>query len=72
MRKDTEYRRLRIVHLLHSFGTGGMEKGIAAVVQQTHGEFEHIIMCLTTGGDSEKCCPGGSRSSHCTNRRAIP
>jgi hypothetical protein len=23
LRKDTEYRRLRIVHLLHSFGTGG-------------------------------------------------
>ncbi len=29
--KDTEHRRLRIVHLLHSFGTGGMEKGIAEV-----------------------------------------
>lgn len=25
IRKDTEHRRLRIVHLLHSFGTGGME-----------------------------------------------
>ena len=26
LRKDTEHRRLRIVHLLHSFGTWGMEK----------------------------------------------
>nr|NJM02124.1 glycosyltransferase [Desulfobacula sp.] len=36
-----------------------MEKGIAAVVKHTHGEFEHIIMCLTTGGDSEKMLPRG-------------
>jgi hypothetical protein len=28
----TPASRLRIVNLLHSFGTGGMEKGIAAVV----------------------------------------
>ncbi len=55
IKKDTEHRWLRIVHLLHSFGTGGgMEKGIAAVAQQTHGEFEHIVMCLTTGGNSKK------------------
>jgi hypothetical protein len=26
IKKDREHRRLRIVHLLHSFGTGGMEK----------------------------------------------
>lgn len=37
----------------------GMEKGIAAVAQQTHGEFEQIIICLTTGGNSEKMLPRG-------------
>jgi len=53
--------RLRIVHLLHSFSTGGMEKGIASLVQHTHGEFEHIIICLTTSGASEKMLPGGTQ-----------
>jgi hypothetical protein len=38
---------------------GETAKGIASVIQQTHGEFQHIIMCLTTGGDSEKMQTGG-------------
>lgn len=53
--------RLRIIHLVYSFSTGGMEKGIASIIQNTHNDFEHIIICLTTGGESERMLPKGTQ-----------
>ena len=54
-------KQLRIVHLVFSFSTGGMEKGIATLVQATHHEVEHIIVCTTRTGRSEELLPAGTR-----------
>lgn len=54
-------KRLRIVHVVFSFSTGGMEKGIATLVQATHHECEHIIVCTTRTGRSEELLPSGTR-----------
>lgn len=52
-------QQIRVVHVLHSFGTGGMENIIATVVRQTFSRFKHIILCLTVAGDSTKLLPPG-------------
>ncbi len=49
--------RIRVVHILHSFSTGGMEKGIAAVVKGSSHLYEHIILCITQTGRSEELLP---------------
>jgi sugar transferase (PEP-CTERM/EpsH1 system associated) len=54
-------QKFRIVHLVFSFSTGGMEKGIATLVQATHHEVEHIIVCTTQTGRSEELLPAGTR-----------
>jgi cysteine synthase len=47
-------RSLHVVHLLHSFGTGGMEKGLATVISHASPEFKHTIVCLTKSGASKQ------------------
>jgi len=47
--------------VLHSFSTGGLEKGIASLVQTTNREFEHIIICITQTGRSEELLPAGTK-----------
>lgn len=54
-------QKFRIVHLVFSFSTGGMEKGIATLVQATHHEVEHIIVCTTQTGRSQELLPAGTR-----------
>ncbi len=54
-------QKLRIVHILFSFSTGGMEKGIAMLVNATHQQIEHIILCIKETGESERLLPKGSR-----------
>jgi hypothetical protein len=49
--------KTRIVHLVYSFDTGGMEKGVATLVKSVSPEFEHVILCLTTSGKSESLLP---------------
>jgi len=49
--------KIRIAHLIYSFGTGGLEKGIATVVNNASPLFEHVILCLTTSGKSESLLP---------------
>jgi sugar transferase (PEP-CTERM/EpsH1 system associated) len=46
---------------LYSFGTGGLEKGIATVVGNASPEFEHIVVCLTESGASARLLPPGTR-----------
>lgn len=46
-------KKTKIVHILYSFGTGGMEKGIATVINHGSTDFEHIIVCMTTSGESK-------------------
>ncbi|MBW1796222.1 MAG: glycosyltransferase [Deltaproteobacteria bacterium] len=52
--------KIRIVHVLHSFGTGGLEKGIATLVRNASPEFEHVIVCMATSGKSERLLPSNT------------
>jgi len=52
---------IRIVHVVHSFGTGGLEKGIATLVDRAAPEFAHTVLCLTRSGPSAKLLPAGTR-----------
>lgn len=49
-----------IAHILHSFGTGGMEKGLATLVSNASSDMNHIIICLTRSGNSERLLPQGT------------
>lgn len=50
-----------MAHVLYSFDTGGLEKGIATLVQSGSPAFEHTIVCLTKSGSSERLLPPGTR-----------
>ena len=49
--------RLRIIHVLHSFGYGGLEKGIATLIRHGSLEFEHMVLCLAESGASSSLLP---------------
>lgn len=51
--------KIRVVHLVYSFATGGMEKGICTTILHGSDEFEHIIVCLNSSGEMAKRLPGG-------------
>jgi sugar transferase (PEP-CTERM/EpsH1 system associated) len=53
-------RKIRVVHVLHSFGTGGLEKGVATTIKHASDTFEHIIVCLSTSGESSRLVPAGT------------
>ena len=52
--------RTRIVHVVHSFGIGGMEKGIATLVTHASPDVEHAIVCLARSGASTALLPRGT------------
>jgi len=52
---------IRVVHVVHSFGTGGLEKGIATLVDRAASDLGHTVLCLTRSGESEKLLPPGTR-----------
>jgi sugar transferase (PEP-CTERM/EpsH1 system associated) len=47
-------KQIHILHVVYSFGTGGMEKGIATLINHAASNFKHTILCLRTSGESEK------------------
>lgn len=51
-------RKPHVAHILYSFGTGGMEKGIATVIKNSFSDFKHTIICLTRSGQSKELLPG--------------
>ncbi|MFH0729393.1 MAG: glycosyltransferase [Pseudomonadota bacterium] len=53
-------KKIRIVHVLYSFGTGGLEKGISMLVRNASPGFEHVILCLTKAGGSVRLLPPGT------------
>ena len=53
--------RLRVVHVLHSFDTGGLEKGIAALIRQAAPDIEPMVLCLSRNGASSRLVPPGTR-----------
>lgn len=52
---------MRIVHVLYSFDTGGLEKGIATVVRHGSHDNEHVILCMHRSGLSARLLPEGTR-----------
>ncbi len=52
---------LKVVHILHSFGTGGMEKGVATLVSNASKNIEHVILCLTEVGNSTRLLPADTQ-----------
>jgi sugar transferase (PEP-CTERM/EpsH1 system associated) len=54
-------KSIRVVHVLHSFSTGGLEKGVATLVCNGSPWIEHIILCLSVSGDSERMLPSEKR-----------
>ncbi|MBW2670939.1 MAG: glycosyltransferase [Deltaproteobacteria bacterium] len=53
-------RKIKIAHVLYSFGTGGMEKGVATLIGNASANFEHIIICLTNSGNMARLLPPGT------------
>lgn len=51
---------LHVVHVLHGFGTGGLEKGVATIVRHTAPELRHTIVCLDRAGASTRLLPDGT------------
>ena len=54
-------KKIRIVHVVYSFGTGGMEKGICTTIKHGSGDFEHIVLCLTSAGEMAQYLPCGTK-----------
>jgi len=54
-------RKIKVLHILHSFGIGGMEKGIAMLAQYASEDIEHVILCMSHGGASQDLLPPGMR-----------
>jgi sugar transferase (PEP-CTERM/EpsH1 system associated) len=53
-------KKIRVVHVLHSFGTGGMEKGVATLINNSSDIFKHIVLCLSTSGETQRLLPHGT------------
>jgi sugar transferase (PEP-CTERM/EpsH1 system associated) len=53
--------KLRIAHVVHSFGTGGMEKGVATLIRHASVDLEHAVVCLTRSGDTVRLLPKGTQ-----------
>lgn len=42
----------RVVHIIHSLGTGGLENGLVNIINRTPpGRYRHAIVCLTEAGE---------------------
>lgn len=52
--------RLKVVHVVHSFGIGGMEKGVATLIRHASEDIEHSIVCLTKSGGTARQLPAGT------------
>lgn len=53
-------KTIRVIHVVYTFKTGGMEKGIATLVRQASEGFEHVIVCLHSSGEAARLLPEGT------------
>lgn len=53
--------RIRVAHVVHSFGTGGLEKGIATLAAHASRDIEHVVVCQARSGASSRLLPRGVR-----------
>lgn len=51
--------KLRVIHVVHSFKTGGMERGIATIIRNASESFEHVVLCLSSSGETASLLPQG-------------
>ena len=51
---------MKVVHVVHAFGTGGMEKGVGTIVRHASPDIAHAVLCLTVGGASERLLTAGT------------
>jgi len=52
---------LRVVHVLHFLGTGGLEKGVSSLIRHGSKEIEHIVVAMSGVRDVEHLLPAGVR-----------
>lgn len=53
-------KTIRVIHVVYTFKTGGMEKGIATIVRHASERFEHVILCLHSSGETALLLPQGT------------
>lgn len=41
---------IKIVHVVHSFGVGGLENGVVNLINRLDEHFEHTVLCLSRSG----------------------
>jgi len=41
---------IKIVHVVHSFGVGGLENGVVNLINRLDNHFEHTVLCLSRSG----------------------
>ena len=41
---------IKIVHVVHSFGVGGLENGVVNLINRLDEPFEHTVLCLSRSG----------------------
>jgi len=52
---------IRVLHVIHSFRTGGLERGIAKVICNSSDAFEHVVLCLSKSGETQQLLPEGTK-----------
>ncbi|MCK6459636.1 MAG: glycosyltransferase [Planctomycetes bacterium] len=57
--KAAAQQRLRVVHVVYWFGTGGLEKGVDTLIRRTADRIDHEVISLA--GDIPHHLPGNSR-----------
>lgn len=45
---------IRVAHVIYSFGIGGLEKGIATLINHGSPDVDHVVISLTGDRSSEK------------------
>lgn len=46
MEPSLQKRQIHVLHILYSFGTGVMEKGIATIIKNSSNNIKHTVLCL--------------------------
>jgi len=49
------------VHVIHSFMTGGMEKGIVTCIRNSAADIAHVVVCLSSSGEMARLLPAGTQ-----------
>ena len=57
---ETTPSPLRVVHILYSLETGGLERVVATLVSRASPDFDHRILCLSRSGPTERLLPPGT------------